>query len=90
MSYKASENTQMIRITDCDIVITTWKELSRSCPFPDKHTYNQLQAKFRKQKGNPEDDESTTIEEWIENSHEGRGQLHEIDWYRVSFSFQVT
>ncbi|RDL37275.1 uncharacterized protein BP5553_04708 [Venustampulla echinocandica] len=87
MIYKASEKIQRIRITDCNVVLATWKELSTSSPFPDKKTYNELRTQLRnpKSKSKPEDDESTPIEEWIAGHPERRGQLHEIHWYRIIF-----
>ncbi|EHK97649.1 putative Uncharacterized ATP-dependent helicase C23E6.02 [Glarea lozoyensis 74030] len=67
MIYKASLKLELWQITDCDIMITSLRGRTES----------------RKKKGNPEEDESTPIEEWIEQHREEGGLLHQIKFHRV-------
>ncbi|EPE25681.1 P-loop containing nucleoside triphosphate hydrolase [Glarea lozoyensis ATCC 20868] len=85
MIYKASLKLELWQITDCDIMITSWNEVSASCPYPDATIINELRGRTesRKKKGNPEEDESTPIEEWIEQHREEGGLLHQIKFHRV-------
>jgi hypothetical protein len=65
----------MILLTDCDIVLTSYWELSNSCVFPKGEDMRKLKKKL---KDNPK-----AVEEWIEDHREEGGFLHKITWYRV-------
>jgi hypothetical protein len=75
MIFKQSEKVKMIRITDCDIVLTSYWELSNSCVFPKE----EMRELKKKTKDNP-----MAVEEWIENRRGQGGDLHKINWHRVS------
>ncbi|CAG8961206.1 hypothetical protein HYFRA_00013262 [Hymenoscyphus fraxineus] len=83
--YKSSDDQhEAIHYTDQDIVLTTWWELSRSCPFPPKEEKNGLTGKPK----NEERDNSLEVDskptlEWIQDNREKGGLLHQIDWYRI-------
>jgi hypothetical protein len=66
----------MIRITDCNIVLTSYWELSNSCIFPKGEDLRKLK---KESKHNPK-----AVEEWIEDRREDGGFLHRITWHRVS------
>ena len=73
--FKQSKRDTIIRIRECDIVLTSYWELSNSCVFPKRETMRNLTKKL---KDNPK-----AIEEWIEDNREHGGPLHKINWYRV-------
>lgn len=91
--YEAKKGDDKTRVTDCNIVITTFAEVSKSCPFPDEQTKRNLKMADRDRAhelggGSPipaEVDDSRALEDWIEENIDDAGLLHKIEWYRVSF-----
>ena len=76
MIFKQSEKVSMIRVTDCDIVLTSYWELSNSCVFPKGEEMRELRKELK--------DNPNAVEEWIEDHRENGGFLHKITWHRVS------
>jgi len=91
MIYDAKKENNITRVTDCDIVITTYAEVARSCPFPDEDILRELKKTARKKVcgtgGGPKikaaDDDSQVQEDWIREHESEGGLLHKIEWYRV-------
>jgi hypothetical protein len=73
----SNEDNSIQRITDCDVVLTTFSELMRSIPWPDKKTL----ARWKNQKLN----RLAATKIYIEEHMDEAGFLHRVDWYRVCF-----
>ncbi|CAG8973999.1 hypothetical protein HYALB_00008548 [Hymenoscyphus albidus] len=83
LTYKSTDKCKAIHYTDQDILLTTWWELSRSCPFPSKERKNLIMG--RRADSNAVDSAETgssPILQWIEDNREQGGPLHKIEWYR--------
>jgi hypothetical protein len=86
LKYKASARHELERITNHSVVIASYWELMHSCPFPDKELVAYLRKSYRDKGDLPEDDPPEPIETEVNHllaNGEG-GQLHKINWYRVS------
>lgn len=84
--YKSSEeNIKRIFLTGSDIVLTTFYEVSKSCPFPDKKQIAEYRARCEELEIPPDYD--SFCESWIEDHEDDACLLHQIDWYRVSDCF---
>jgi len=77
MLFKSSnEDNNVFRLAQEDIVLTTYHELMKSIPFPDKDTIEE----FQRQKINVDDAIQHYIDDHME---EDAGLLHKVNWYRV-------
>jgi len=70
------EDNSELRVKDNDIVITTYKEVLNSLPWPDKKTEATMKKKNM--------DLQEQLEYYITNHMDDAGLLHTIRWYRVS------
>lgn len=86
-------------LTDQDIVLATYHALMDSCPYPSAAMVKLFREQDRKEKKlilkdksgrkrlwsmDRADDETATLEAWIEDNRASGGYLHQIEWYRVS------
>ncbi|TGO11526.1 hypothetical protein BTUL_0107g00100 [Botrytis tulipae] len=69
MQYKASMNIPENVLKDLDIVVTSYTEVMKQFPFPDR-------------KGR-EDIARHGYKKWWKNAHDQLGDLHKINWRRV-------
>ncbi|KAF7951600.1 hypothetical protein EAE96_006903 [Botrytis aclada] len=81
--YKASEERDASLYTSADVVLTTYKELTKSLPWPDKKTLQILKMRGKGKKRLIEDAESSHVETYIRDNLDKAGVLHQIEWYRV-------
>ena len=79
------------RITDNDIVLASYGEVSRSCPFPDKHLQSSLKGVDRQSGKDFEaaENDSAAVEMWIQANMGTAGALHQVQWYRVRIPFYI-
>lgn len=85
--YKAKDNRDTIVYTSADVVLTTFAEVTKSVPWPDKETLIELKKMGRTtRKKRSRDAESSYVETFILNNYGKSGVLHQIKWYRVSFA----
>jgi hypothetical protein len=75
MIYKASQNAKRSFLVCSDIVLTTYHEIMKSCPWPDAEQMANLKENF--------EDLDIAIENWISNSQDDACLLHKHTWYRV-------
>jgi hypothetical protein len=74
--YKSSDKDyDDYDLTQADVVLTTYHELSISCPFPSKKQIAELKQHHK--------DVDVGIENWVSNSMDDAGLLHQLTWYRV-------
>lgn len=69
MQYKASMHIPDAVLKDLDIVVTSYTEVMKQFPFPDRKGREDI-ARYGYKK-------------WWKNAHEELGALHEINWRRV-------
>lgn len=69
LHYKRSQKLELIVLQDQDVVLTTYNEVMKSYVHPS----DEELAKW----------ETTGKDHWKERVTELRGQLHQVDWYRV-------
>ncbi|KAJ8060331.1 hypothetical protein OCU04_010665 [Sclerotinia nivalis] len=69
MQYKASMHIPDAVLKDLDIVVTSYTEVMKQFPFPDRKGREDI-ARFGYKK-------------WWKNAHEELGALHKINWRRV-------
>lgn len=70
MLYKASSRISTNILSDCDIVLTSFKEVMSSWPFP-----SSLEDKLDAQK--------LGEDVWASNHDSKTGDLHRVKWYRI-------
>ncbi|KAF7947862.1 hypothetical protein EAE96_008939 [Botrytis aclada] len=69
MQYKASMNIPENVLKDLDIVVTSYTEVMKQFPFPDREGRKEIARYGYKQ--------------WWKNAHDQLGALHKINWRRV-------
>ncbi|TGO88669.1 hypothetical protein BPOR_0148g00020 [Botrytis porri] len=69
MQYKASMNIPEAVLKDLDIVVTSYTEVMKQFPFPDRKGREDI-ARYGYKK-------------WWKNAHDQLGDLHKINWRRV-------
>ncbi|TGO68172.1 hypothetical protein BOTNAR_0029g00400 [Botryotinia narcissicola] len=69
MQYKASMNIPENVLKDLDIVVTSYTEVMKQFPFPDRKGREDI-ARYGYKK-------------WWKNAHDQLGDLHKINWRRV-------
>ncbi|QSZ30260.1 hypothetical protein DSL72_004782 [Monilinia vaccinii-corymbosi] len=69
MQYKASMRIPPSVLRDLDIVVTSYTEVMKQFPFPDRKGREDI-ARFG-------------YKRWWKNAHDGLGDLHQINWRRV-------
>ncbi|TGO53614.1 hypothetical protein BCON_0120g00110 [Botryotinia convoluta] len=69
MQYKASMNVPEAVLKDLDIVVTSYTEVMKQFPFPDRKGREDI-ARYGYKK-------------WWKNAHDQLGDLHKINWRRV-------
>lgn len=76
------------RITDNDVVLASYGEVSRSCPFPEKQLQSKLRGVDREcgKDFEASENDSAAVEAWIQSNMSTSGALHQVDWYRVCLS----
>ena len=76
MIYRSKDPLYKIRITDSNVVLTSYREVMKSCPM-DKKILGQLKETA--------EEFATAHLDWArENPEKGRF-LHNYPWYRVRF-----
>lgn len=81
--YKASDNRDAIIYTSSDVVLTTFRQLMESLPWPDKETLSILRRRGKSEDRHTDDAECSHVEGFIKKHWERAGVLHQIDFYRV-------
>ncbi|RDW92365.1 hypothetical protein BP5796_01759 [Coleophoma crateriformis] len=109
--YKSNQGHGKHTLTSSKIVLTTYEELAKSCPYPtsakvvkEMRNFDHLEkkeilkARRKKNEQNSfteafgknkianmcsQDDETTSIEKWIQENNDKAGHLHQIDWHRI-------
>ncbi|KAH6724286.1 SNF2 family N-terminal domain-containing protein [Leptodontidium sp. MPI-SDFR-AT-0119] len=73
------------RITDSDIILASYGDVTRSCPFPEKDIRSRLRGVDRDTAKGMEAAEvdSAAVEKWIENRMHEAKDLHKVEWYRI-------
>ncbi|TAQ90570.1 hypothetical protein B7494_g1097 [Chlorociboria aeruginascens] len=69
MHYKTSANIPLSVLEDLDIVLTSYNEVMRQFPYPDRDAKAEIMRIGYKQ--------------WWAKAKTGLGPLHQVDWYRV-------
>ncbi|KAH7409732.1 SNF2 family N-terminal domain-containing protein [Cadophora sp. MPI-SDFR-AT-0126] len=69
LHYKTSSNMSLSILEDIDIVVTSYNEVMKQFPFPDKEGRLEIARK-----GYPA---------WLKGAVENMGLLHQVNWYRV-------
>ena len=72
----SQEDINASRMTKEAIVLTTYHEMMKSIPYPDKTTIDEFKRKKL--------DVDKAIEDWIKEHMHEAGLLHQVNWYRVS------
>lgn len=80
----------MATIAGCDVVITSYRELTQSVPW-DKVAIGKLRASNRNKWDDLQEDLPEAIERLIKKTLAagGGGTLHQIDWYRVGCPYEI-
>ncbi|TGO09907.1 hypothetical protein BTUL_0150g00110 [Botrytis tulipae] len=81
--YKAREERDASLYTSADVVLTTYKQVAKSLPWPDKETLLILKMRGKGKKQFIEDAESSHVESYIRDNWDTAGVLHQIKWRRV-------
>ncbi|KUJ23208.1 uncharacterized protein LY89DRAFT_727977 [Mollisia scopiformis] len=76
MIYKSSDKIKAVYIDDSDIILTSYAQVFKSCPFPDRKSLAWLRKQNRH-------DEANGLPEWIESHIQEGGLLHNRYWYRI-------
>jgi SNF2 family DNA or RNA helicase len=69
MQYKSSARIPMEVLEDLDIVVTSYSEVMKQFPFPDRDGREKI-ARFG-------------YKDWWKTAMQDLGDLHQINWYRV-------
>lgn len=77
--YGEDGKIKAVLMDTLDIVFTSYGQVTKSCPYPDKKTEKWM----KKQNKN---DEACGIPEWIQMHIKEGDVLHNRHWYRVSSS----
>ncbi|KAL2075494.1 hypothetical protein VTL71DRAFT_437 [Oculimacula yallundae] len=83
--YQAKKGEDRNIVASCDVLLVSYGEVIRSCPFPSPTEMSTLKKKDHTWDGTAEshDDESNLVARWIEESMQYCDDLHMVDWYRI-------
>ena len=75
------DNNTVRRISDNDVVLTTYNAIQKSFPHPDQEAMADLKEKARSE----EISMAEVLQDWLAAKKKSSAYLHKIHWYRVSF-----
>jgi hypothetical protein len=67
--YKTSSQLSLAVLQDMDIVVTTYNEVMRQFPYPDKQARDEIATRG--------------YQAWWKQALESVGELHRVNWYRI-------
>jgi SNF2 family DNA or RNA helicase len=69
--YSAQKELPQYVLAEADVILTSYKEVMRSYPYPSKNELEDLQLC------------DGGYDEWVKANNKEQGILHQIEWYRI-------